>query len=559
MSEPEPITVHENDVLMGRGGKNNQHSGNEKLRELAREQSANYRESTKKGKSSISRDLVQKMRDMVPPARFLKRNSTSGEWEDVGDDIAREKASQVLRDAVALLPEEAGGVRRHVDDDDEDDVEPIAVRPTAGAAATATTTMPTQVTQDEMDRKPSAAAGIGGRMMMMGPPDDHHRRMPSSISATSSFPPASPVESYSRKRQRYYYQQYPEYVPQHPYHGYHERYPPPPPPPPLPHGEGYVPDSPARRRRYDYTTHPRYHPDYRDTSSPPPDYSPPPRADHMMGYPPHPHYHTAPPPSHYHAPHVRGTTTSLDSSPIGSSRARHHESSYPTPVVRRPHSLPGYLPSTQPHPSHRQHNEFLPPPPPPTAGGRMPYSPPPSGGRMPYSPQRPTSMGADEPPPPPPPYGVHHHPYSGPQQRHYHHQPPPSHPPPAPSHPGSPMVRRPLPAGDDNRQASSASAQSLLGDVASSTGINDFDLFNGELLASDPESSPRVPPSAYHHRHYQGRPPYPPPVDDGPRRWYQNQQQYDLSLPGISSPQPQSAPEQQPPRGSEPGSPAPEA
>jgi hypothetical protein len=32
--------------------------------------------------------------------RFLKHNKENGEWEDVGDEIAREKASQVLRDAV---------------------------------------------------------------------------------------------------------------------------------------------------------------------------------------------------------------------------------------------------------------------------------------------------------------------------------------------------------------------------------------------------------------------------------------------------------------------------
>jgi len=30
----------------------------------------------------------------------LKRNADTGKWEDVGDDVAREKASQVLRDAV---------------------------------------------------------------------------------------------------------------------------------------------------------------------------------------------------------------------------------------------------------------------------------------------------------------------------------------------------------------------------------------------------------------------------------------------------------------------------
>jgi hypothetical protein len=65
----EPNRPHENDVLMGRGGKNNQHSGNEQLRDMARLEGENYRRSTKKGKSYISRQLVQQMRSLHPPAR----------------------------------------------------------------------------------------------------------------------------------------------------------------------------------------------------------------------------------------------------------------------------------------------------------------------------------------------------------------------------------------------------------------------------------------------------------------------------------------------------------
>ncbi|CAB9523570.1 Nitrilase family, member 2 [Seminavis robusta] len=101
----EPIIPHENDILMGRGGKNNQHVGNEKLRKLARKDAKEYCTSSKKGKSNIARGLVMKVRQMQPSGRFLKRNPITSEWEDVGNEYAREKASQVLRDAVALLPE----------------------------------------------------------------------------------------------------------------------------------------------------------------------------------------------------------------------------------------------------------------------------------------------------------------------------------------------------------------------------------------------------------------------------------------------------------------------
>jgi hypothetical protein len=91
----------ENDVLMGRGGKNNQHLGNENLRNLARDRSEAYRKATKKGKSDLSRELVVLMRALDPPGRFLRKDPETSMWEDVGDEIAREKASQVLRDAVS--------------------------------------------------------------------------------------------------------------------------------------------------------------------------------------------------------------------------------------------------------------------------------------------------------------------------------------------------------------------------------------------------------------------------------------------------------------------------
>lgn len=105
MSKRVSINPHVNDVLMGRGGKNNQHSGNEHLRQIARVESERYRLSTKKGKSAISRQLVKQMRDLNPPARFLKKEADSGEWVEVGEDTAREKASQVLRDAVTAYME----------------------------------------------------------------------------------------------------------------------------------------------------------------------------------------------------------------------------------------------------------------------------------------------------------------------------------------------------------------------------------------------------------------------------------------------------------------------
>lgn len=66
---PSVIQPHENDVLLGRGGKNNRHSGNEKLRLMARQYREDYQIATKKGKSQLSRKLVQQMRELSPPGR----------------------------------------------------------------------------------------------------------------------------------------------------------------------------------------------------------------------------------------------------------------------------------------------------------------------------------------------------------------------------------------------------------------------------------------------------------------------------------------------------------
>jgi hypothetical protein len=99
-------------VLMGRGGKNNQHVGNETFRKvshfggvqsvdiiiltrlltnvvirnrpdmkLARLEALEYSTAGKKVKSNIAKGLVMKVRQMQPPGRFLKRNPITSEWE----------------------------------------------------------------------------------------------------------------------------------------------------------------------------------------------------------------------------------------------------------------------------------------------------------------------------------------------------------------------------------------------------------------------------------------------------------------------------------------------
>jgi hypothetical protein len=59
--------------------------------------------STKKQKMSISRSIVEAVRSMNPPGRFLDKDSVTGLWSDIGDRKAIEKTSQALRDGAANL------------------------------------------------------------------------------------------------------------------------------------------------------------------------------------------------------------------------------------------------------------------------------------------------------------------------------------------------------------------------------------------------------------------------------------------------------------------------
>jgi len=97
-----------NDVLLGRGGKNSRHPGNEQLRSFCSNAAIEYSRSCKHEKSQLSRDLVIRVRQLNPAGRFLKKDQKA--WMDVGDIAAREKTRQVLRDAVNILELDCGGV-----------------------------------------------------------------------------------------------------------------------------------------------------------------------------------------------------------------------------------------------------------------------------------------------------------------------------------------------------------------------------------------------------------------------------------------------------------------
>ena len=118
--------INENDVLLGRGGRNHEHSGNNQLRRIAHSRVRDYSAASKKQKAVISRyvtfqlllsafsctydynadptfysytnvhrEILHQIQTMDPPGRFLLKNYSTYEWDVVSDSVAREKVCQV--------------------------------------------------------------------------------------------------------------------------------------------------------------------------------------------------------------------------------------------------------------------------------------------------------------------------------------------------------------------------------------------------------------------------------------------------------------------------------
>ena len=98
--------IHANDVLCGRGGGTNNHPGNERFRDLVTAQKVLYLHSSKRDKPFVSRGIVRAVRNQNPPGRFLQKDEKNGLWYDIGDQKAREKTSQALREGAPEIRRE---------------------------------------------------------------------------------------------------------------------------------------------------------------------------------------------------------------------------------------------------------------------------------------------------------------------------------------------------------------------------------------------------------------------------------------------------------------------
>src|SRR5210317_1434040 len=90
---------NKNDVLCGRGGTINSHPGNEQYRSIVDSKKRVYLTARfKREKRLIATSIVDQIRNMDPPGRFLQKDADKQKWFDIGEEKSREKTSQALRE-----------------------------------------------------------------------------------------------------------------------------------------------------------------------------------------------------------------------------------------------------------------------------------------------------------------------------------------------------------------------------------------------------------------------------------------------------------------------------
>mmetsp|Transcript_14058 Transcript_14058/g.21038 ORF Transcript_14058/g.21038 Transcript_14058/m.21038 type:complete len:543 (+) Transcript_14058:443-2071(+) len=115
--------INENDVLCGRGGATNSHSGNRSYRKLVKKFKDKYLKAKKKQKPSVAAEVVDIIRTLDPPGRFLKKDKDTGWYLDIGDARAKEKTSQALREGAPMIRKQMTE-GKYVADGDSDDESP---------------------------------------------------------------------------------------------------------------------------------------------------------------------------------------------------------------------------------------------------------------------------------------------------------------------------------------------------------------------------------------------------------------------------------------------------
>lgn len=97
------IAPHSNDVLSGRGNFVNYHEGNRNFRAIVKNYKEDYVACTKSHKPKFAKIVVDQIQSLDPPGRFLKQDSVTKLWYDIGNKKAIEKTRQALREGAPKI------------------------------------------------------------------------------------------------------------------------------------------------------------------------------------------------------------------------------------------------------------------------------------------------------------------------------------------------------------------------------------------------------------------------------------------------------------------------
>ena len=95
------ITVHDNDVLAGRGNGVAAHPGNQFFRDVCIQYQQKYQDAPRTQKMSIALQAVEDIKSRIPPGRFLRKDSKDN-WVEMAPKRVFQKVSQALRDRSAI-------------------------------------------------------------------------------------------------------------------------------------------------------------------------------------------------------------------------------------------------------------------------------------------------------------------------------------------------------------------------------------------------------------------------------------------------------------------------
>jgi hypothetical protein len=97
---------HDHDVVSGRGNYSTYHPGNHRFRKIICKIKEEYMKSSYSEKKRYAQDVVDKIKSLNPPGRFLKRDTTCAtkSWYELGQKDTLAKTRQALREGSSNYP-----------------------------------------------------------------------------------------------------------------------------------------------------------------------------------------------------------------------------------------------------------------------------------------------------------------------------------------------------------------------------------------------------------------------------------------------------------------------